>query len=97
LRDHLAASLLPLETSTTTPGELAKALHDFLSESSRNWPLARVTDLFHPPVDRQDVTNVRDIRNYRHQIAHGISPPTSIEPHLAHGHLTAFLQKAGLL
>jgi hypothetical protein len=97
LRDHLASNLSAVRSTVTIPAQLAVALHSFLYEGSRNWNLDRVTRMFSPPVNQMDLDNAKDIRAYRHHVAHGAAPPTAIPPVTAYRQLTAFLSHAGLI
>jgi len=97
LRDHLASNLGAVRTTQTIPAELALALHDFLFEGSRNWNLDKIIEMFSPPADQQHVGNAKNIRTYRHHVAHGAAPPTAIPPFTAYRQLTAFLSHAGLI
>ena len=97
LRDHLSGNLNPIATTSTTPTELASKLHKFLEDGVDNWRIDSVIKLFNPPVADQDVSNTKNIRTYRHHVAHGAAPPNAIPPQTAYAQLSSFLKKAGLV
>jgi hypothetical protein len=97
LRDHLSNSLNPIATSSTTPTELAAKLHKFLENGVDNWRIDSVIDLFYPPVVDQDINNTKNIRTYRHHVAHGASPPNAIPPQTVYAQLSSFLKNSGLV
>lgn len=96
LRDHLSSSLNPIAESVTTPMQLATKLHDFLEAGVDDWPVSSVIELFCPPVDQGDVGNAKNIRTYRHHVAHGAVPPAVIPPQTAYVQLSEFLRNAGV-
>jgi hypothetical protein len=97
LRDHLSDNMNPLSEATTIPKELALKLHEFLGEEADHWRIDYALDLFSPPVDQHDLSNAKNIRTYRHHIAHGAAPPNAIPPHTVYNQLTEFLKNAGLV
>ena len=97
LRDHLSSSLNPISTSSTNPAELAAKLHEFLNDGVDRWRIDSIIELFKPPAAEQDVNNAKNIRTFRHHVAHGDAPPTAIPPQTAYSQLTGFLKNAGLV
>lgn len=97
LRDHLSSSLNPISASTTTPAQLAAKLHQFLNDGVDRWRIDNVIELFNPPAAEQDVSNAKNIRAFRHHVAHGNAPPNAIPPQTAYSQLTGFLRNAGLV
>jgi hypothetical protein len=97
LRDHLSNSLSPIAASSTTPAELSAKLHQFLNEGVDRWRIDNVIELFDPPVPKQDISNAKGIRTFRHSVAHGDTPPNAIPPNTAHTQLMLFLKHAGLV
>jgi hypothetical protein len=97
LRDHLSNSLGSIQSSHTTPAELSRQLHEYLIGGVDNWRVDNIIDLFSPPVQDQDINNAKNIRIFRHHVAHGATPPTSIPPQTIHKQLTEFLKNAGLV
>lgn len=97
LRDNLSDSLSCLEESTMTPEELSCQLHDFLVENTRFWHVDKVIEMYNPPVHDQDVNNAKNIRTFRHHVAHGSIPPVSLTPEIVYELLSKFLKNAGLV
>ncbi len=97
LRDHLSCTVGTIGEVPTVPGELASKLKLYLEAAADRWRIDQVIELFGPPVSSSDVSNVKNIRTYRHYVAHGMQPPTSLLPEKAYAQLSAFLKSAGLL
>ncbi|MCX7044975.1 MAG: hypothetical protein NTX50_05735 [Candidatus Sumerlaeota bacterium] len=97
LRDHLANNLLPLQSATTTPAQLAQALYQFLVKGSDRWRMDDVEELFAPPALAQDIANAKGIRNFRQDVAHGKNPSAAVPPKTAYDQLSQFLRNAGLI
>lgn len=97
LRGHLAAQAVYLKTHVSKPDSdfaiaLAEEYESWCDEGIR---MDRVAHLFQPTVDQTLISQIGQIRKYRHWLAHGKrrSKPPQTTPTFTYGVLDALLSK----
>ncbi len=101
IREHLSAQSLLLHAATSPDDDfgasLARIYVDWTSDSLR---LDRAVGLFESAVGQELISQVGQIRTYRHWVAHGKrmeATPPSTDPQWTYDILTQFLTLAGLV
>ncbi|NUN96810.1 MAG: hypothetical protein HUU16_11610 [Candidatus Omnitrophica bacterium] len=94
MKAHLEMVIRTFDSHPTEPPELARNLSIHLAETVEGWRMDRIPSLFAPRVSEEDISKVGDVRVFRHEVAHGKLPASSVIPKQAYLILADFLRKA---
>lgn len=99
VRDHVASQSYLLRGATIPSEVFGEELEKWFLGQYQRMRMEEVLSFYAPPVSRDLVADVGNVRAFRHWVAHGRNPnanKTSIDPAFAYRVLRQFLHEAGL-